>query len=122
MWWTGPEFFTKMVFSNDKVTALEKCEEFSKELKEVSSKKVSENLYSFNINVISFVHELINLSNNYLTVLCIVNIFFRFINNLKFPTRKVAGSLKTDEVKRVEIFLLKEVQRESFYVELPFLL
>ena len=36
---------------------------------------------------------------------------------MKFPSRKVVGPLKTDEVKKAEIFLLKEVQRESFPIE-----
>ena len=78
----------------------------------------NENPYFLKNNIISFIHELINLNNNYLTVLCIVHFIFRFINNMKFSTGRVLGFLKTNEVKKAETFLLRKVQSENSPVEL----
>ena len=118
MQWTGPGFLIETIYPKEKVSVSEKCKEFRKELKDVSSKNFNENPYFFKNNIISFIQELINLNNNYLTVLCIVHFIFMFINNMKFSTGRVLGFLKTNEVKKAETFLLRKVQSENSPVEL----
>lgn len=84
LWWHGPAFLADSDYPSRTITISDKREEFNSELKPFCEDfKVT--LPVLNVTVNTFLHDLINLSNNYITVIRVVGYIFRFVKNLKTP-------------------------------------
>ncbi|GFV94477.1 uncharacterized protein TNCV_3353131 [Trichonephila clavipes] len=113
LWFNGPTFLSGVDYPNRIINCREKLDEYNSELKNCVNEQI-ENLQSvLNIHVNDFLNDLLNLSNNYITILCVLSFIFRFVENLK-GINKVAGPLTTKEFEKAEAFLVKKVQEQEF--------
>lgn len=89
-------------------------EEFNTELSNFlkTFKNIKENIFSVTANY--FVNDLINLINNYVTILRVLSYIFRFVNNSKNPLYKSCRPLSNMEIIQAENHLLRAVQEEEF--------
>lgn len=120
LWWKGPTFLSlpESEYPNRDISVPDRLKEFDTELKNSSNQDSENQLQILNINVNDFLHKLISISNNYLTVLRILSYIFRFVRNAKNPADKLSGPISTGEVNRAEAFLLKSLQHETFPSEM----
>lgn len=68
---------------------------------------------AFHIKTSNFVNDLLNLNNNYVTILRILGFIYRFIQNARNPLYKSTGPLDPMELKRAET-IIRKVQEEHF--------
>ncbi|KFM77752.1 hypothetical protein X975_01402, partial [Stegodyphus mimosarum] len=114
LWWCGPAFLVDSDYPIRTVTISDKGEEFSAELKTSSHKDSKDILPVLNVTVNNFLHSLLKLSNNYITILRVVSYIFRFVNNLKKPLERLSGPISVQEMVKAELFLIRETQNECF--------
>ncbi|GFW00940.1 uncharacterized protein TNCV_1761781 [Trichonephila clavipes] len=114
LWFNGPTFLSgDDDYRNRTINCREKLDEYNSELKNCVNEQ-TENFQSvLNIHVNDFLNDLLNLSNNYITILRVLSFIFRFVENLK-GINKVAAPLTTKEFEKAETFLVKKVQEQEF--------
>ncbi|GFX33339.1 uncharacterized protein TNCV_812011 [Trichonephila clavipes] len=113
LWFNGPTFLSGDDYPNRFVNCREKLDEYNSELKNCVNEQIENFQSVLNIHVNDFLNDLLNLSNNYITILRVLSFIFRFVENLK-GINKVAGPLTTKEFEKAETFLVKEVQEQEF--------
>ncbi|GFW22080.1 uncharacterized protein TNCV_1632121 [Trichonephila clavipes] len=113
LWFNGPTFLSGDDYPNRTLNCREKLDEYNSELKNCVNEQIENFQSVFNIHVNDFLNDLLNLSNNYITILCVLSFIFRFVENLK-GINKVAGPLTTKEFKKAETYLVKKVQEQEF--------
>ncbi|GFY06856.1 uncharacterized protein TNCV_482601 [Trichonephila clavipes] len=113
LWFNGPTFLLGDDYSNQTINCREKLDEYNSELKNCVNEQIENFQSVLNIHVNDFLNDLLNLSNNYITILRVLSFIFRFVENLKDITR-VAGPLTTKEFEKAETFLVKKVQEQEF--------
>ncbi|GFY30435.1 integrase catalytic domain-containing protein [Trichonephila clavipes] len=120
-WWTGAEFlsdsefpenFQQVVPELDYLTEHEK-ETVVQERTKLPEADRSEETVLLNSDSSSILDELLELSNNYFTVINILSYIFRFNYNCRNKSKKV-GPLTVAEIKEPEIKLIKHAQRSLF--------
>ncbi|GFW57562.1 uncharacterized protein TNCV_544711 [Trichonephila clavipes] len=105
LWFNGPTFLSgDDDYSNRTINCREKLDEYNSELKNCVNEQIENFQSVLNIHVNDFLNDLLNLSNNYLTILRVLSFIFRFVENLK-GINKVAGPLATKEFEKAETFL-----------------
>ncbi|GFX36629.1 integrase catalytic domain-containing protein [Trichonephila clavipes] len=114
LWFNGPTFLSgDDDYPNRTTNCREKLDEYNSELKNCVNEQIENFQSVLNIHVNDFLNDLLNLSNNYVTILRILSFIFRFVENLK-GINKVAGPLTTKEFEKAEKFLVKKVQEQEF--------
>ncbi|XP_035229798.1 uncharacterized protein LOC118201756 [Stegodyphus dumicola] len=114
LWWCGPAFLVDKDYPTRTVTISDKSEEFSAELKTPYHKDSKDTLPVLNVTVNNFLHNLLKLINNYLTILRVVSYIFRFVNNLRKPLDRLSGPISVQEITKEELFLIRVTQSECF--------
>jgi hypothetical protein len=114
LWWKGPDFLSTNVYPHRTISVSERCIEYNSELKNFPKQDLEYSVPVFSVTLNYFVHEIINLSNNYITILRILSYVFRFVTNLKNPLARRSGPLDSTEFKKAENFLISAVQRVEF--------
>ncbi|GFW59840.1 uncharacterized protein TNCV_2917221 [Trichonephila clavipes] len=109
----GPTFLSGDDYPNRTITCREKLDEYNSELKNCVNEQIENFQSVINIHVNDFLNDLLNLSNNYITILRVLSFIFRFVENLK-GINKVAGPLTTKEFEKAETFLVKKVLEQEF--------
>ncbi|GFX13763.1 integrase catalytic domain-containing protein [Trichonephila clavipes] len=113
LWFNGPTFLSGDDYPNRTINCREKLDEYNSELKNCVDEQIENFQSVLNIHVNDFLNDLLNLSNNYITILRVLSFIFRFVENLK-GINKVAGPLTTKEFKKAETYLVKKVQEQEF--------
>ncbi|GFX33361.1 integrase catalytic domain-containing protein [Trichonephila clavipes] len=113
LWFNGPTFYSGDDYPNRTINYREKLDEYNSELKNCVNEQIENFQSVLNIHVNDFLNDLLNLSNNYITILRVLSFIFRFVENLK-DINRVAGPLTTKEFEKAETFLVKEVQEQEF--------
>ncbi|GFY15691.1 uncharacterized protein TNCV_1283361 [Trichonephila clavipes] len=114
LWFNGPTFLSgDDDYPNRTINCREKLDEYNSELKNCVNVQIENFQSVLNIHVNDFLNDLLNLSNNYITILRVLSFIFRFVENLK-GINKVAGPLTTKEFEKAETFLVKKVQEQEF--------
>ncbi|GFX35373.1 uncharacterized protein TNCV_101801 [Trichonephila clavipes] len=113
LWFNGPTFLSGDDYPNRTINCREKLDEYNSELKNCVNEQIENFQSVLNIHVNDFLNDLLNLSNNYITILRVLSFIFRFVENLK-GINKVAGPLTTKEFKKAETYLVKKVQKQEF--------
>ncbi|GFY32856.1 integrase catalytic domain-containing protein [Trichonephila clavipes] len=114
LWFNGPTFLSgDDDYPNRTINCREKLDEYNSELKNCVNEQIENFQSVLNIHVNDYLNDLLNLSNNYITILRVLSFIFRFVENLK-GINKVAGPLTTKEFEKVETFLVKKVQEQEF--------
>ncbi|GFW36285.1 integrase catalytic domain-containing protein [Trichonephila clavipes] len=114
LWFNGPTFLSSDDdYPNRTINCREKLDEYNSELKNCVNEPIENFQSGLNIHVNDFLNGLLNLSNNYITILRVLSFIFRFVENLK-GINKVAGPLTTKEFEKAETFLVKKVQEQEF--------
>ncbi|GFW89949.1 uncharacterized protein TNCV_864791 [Trichonephila clavipes] len=114
LWFNGPTFLSgDDDYPNRTINCREKLDEYNSELKNCVNEQIENFQSVLNIHVNDFLNDLLNLSNNYITILRVLSFIFRFVENLK-GINKVAGPLTTKEFEKAETFLVKKVQEQEF--------
>ncbi|GFV07234.1 uncharacterized protein TNCV_1312321 [Trichonephila clavipes] len=113
LWFNGPTFLSDDDYPNRTVNCREKLDEYNSELKNCVNEQIENFQSVLNIHVNDFSNDLLNLSNNYITILRVLSFIFRFMENLKGINR-VAGPLTAKEFEKAETFLVKKVQEQEF--------
>ncbi|GFV42626.1 uncharacterized protein TNCV_842961 [Trichonephila clavipes] len=104
LWFNGPTFLSGDDYPNRTINCREKLDEYNSELKNCVNEKIENYQSVLNIHVNDFLKDLLNLSNNYITILRVLSFIFRFVENLK-DINRVAGPLTTKEFEKAETFL-----------------
>ncbi|GFU76059.1 uncharacterized protein TNCV_3611201 [Trichonephila clavipes] len=112
LWFNGPTFLSDDDYPNRTINCREKLDEYNSELKNCVNEQIENFQSVLNIHVNDFLNDLLNLSNNYITILRVLSFIFRFVENLK-GINKVAGPLTTKEFEKAETFLVKKVQEQE---------
>ncbi|GFS79746.1 integrase catalytic domain-containing protein [Trichonephila clavipes] len=115
-WWTGPAFLR----TDELPKTVSECPELNEVdyLPELKSKDSKEHtVLTLNFNQTFFDH-LLSRSNRFLTIVRVLSFLYRFLFNIRNPTNKKRGPLTSDEMEEAEIYLMKQVQRSSFYKEI----
>ncbi|GFV61616.1 uncharacterized protein TNCV_187741 [Trichonephila clavipes] len=113
LWFNEPTFLSGDDYPNRTINCREKLDEYNSELKNCVNEQIENFQSVLNIHVNDFLNDLLNLSNNYITILRVLSFIFRFVENLK-GINKVAGPLTTKEFEKAETFLVKKVQEQEF--------
>ncbi|GFT32969.1 uncharacterized protein TNCV_149521 [Trichonephila clavipes] len=113
LWFNGSTFLSGDDYPNRTINCREKLDEYNSELKNSANEQIENFRSVFNIHVNDFLSDLLNLSNNYVTILRVFSFIFRFAENLKGISR-VTGLLTTKEFEKAETFLVKMVQEQEF--------
>ncbi|GFV17867.1 uncharacterized protein TNCV_3236171 [Trichonephila clavipes] len=114
LWFNGPTFLSgDDDYPNRFINCREKLYEYNSELKNCVNEQIENFQSVLNIHVNDFLNDLLNLSNNYITILRVLSFIFRFVEKLK-RINKVAGPLTTKEFEKAETFLVKKVQEQEF--------
>ncbi|GFW26466.1 integrase catalytic domain-containing protein [Trichonephila clavipes] len=113
LWFNGPTFLSGDDYPNRTINCREKLDEYNSELKNCVNEQIENFQSVLNIHVNDFLNDLLNLSNNYITILRVLSFIFRFVENLK-GINKVAGPLTTKEFEKAETYLVKKVQEQEF--------
>ncbi|GFW42152.1 integrase catalytic domain-containing protein [Trichonephila clavipes] len=113
LWFNGPTFLSSDDYPNRTINCREKLDEYNSELKNCVNEQIENFQSLLNIHVNDFLNDLLNLSNNYITILRVLSFIFRFVENLK-GINKVAGPLTTKEFQKAETYLVKKVQEQEF--------
>ncbi|GFU86380.1 DUF5641 domain-containing protein [Trichonephila clavipes] len=113
LWFNGPTFLSGDDYPNRTINCREKLDEYNSELKNCVNEQIENFQSVLNIHVNDFLNDLLNLSNNYITILRVLSFIFRFVENLK-GINKVAGPLTTKEFVKAETYLVKKVQEQEF--------
>ncbi|GFT15333.1 integrase catalytic domain-containing protein [Trichonephila clavipes] len=114
LWFNGPTFLSgDDDYPNRTINCREKLDEYNSELKNCVNEQIENFQSVLNIHVNDFLNDLLNLSNNYITILRVLSFIFRFVENLK-GINKVAGPLTTKEFEKAETFLVKKAQEQEF--------
>ncbi|GFW77551.1 uncharacterized protein TNCV_2499431 [Trichonephila clavipes] len=113
LWFNGPTFLSGDDYPNRTINCREKLDEYNSELKNCVNEQIENFQSVLNIHVNDFLNDLLNLSNNYITILRVLSFIFRFVENLK-GINKVAGPLTTKEFVQAETYLIKKVQEQEF--------
>ncbi|GFY13552.1 uncharacterized protein TNCV_4959221 [Trichonephila clavipes] len=113
LWFNGPTFLSGDDYPNRTINCREKLDEYNSELKNCVNEQIENFQSVLNIHVKDFLNDLLNLSNNYITILRVLSFIFRFVENLK-GINKVAGPLTTKEIEKAETYLVKKVQEQEF--------
>ncbi|GFV65998.1 uncharacterized protein TNCV_1303891 [Trichonephila clavipes] len=114
LWFNGPTFLSgDDDYPNRTINCREKLDEYNSELKNCVNEQIENFQSVLNIHVNDFLNDLLNLSNNYITILRVLSFIFRFMENLK-GINKVAGPLTTKEFEKAETFLVQKVQEQEF--------
>ncbi|GFW18483.1 uncharacterized protein TNCV_1185101 [Trichonephila clavipes] len=113
LWFNGPTFLSGDDYPNRTINCREKLDEYNSELKNCVNEQIENFQSVLNIHVNDFLNDLLNLSNNYITILRVLSFIFRFVENLK-GINKVAGPLTTTEFVKAETYLIKKVQEQEF--------
>ncbi|GFW84561.1 uncharacterized protein TNCV_457421 [Trichonephila clavipes] len=113
LWFNGPTFLSDDDYPNRTINCREKLDESNSELKNCVNEQIENFQSVLNIHVNDFLNDLLNLSNNYITILRVLSFIFRFVENLK-GIKRVAGPLTTKEFEKAETFLVKKVQEQEF--------
>ncbi|GFT79582.1 uncharacterized protein TNCV_3177391 [Trichonephila clavipes] len=114
LWFNGPTFLSgDDDYPNRTINCREKLDEYNSELKNCVNEQIENFQSVLNIHVNDFLNDLLNLSNNYITILRVLSFIFRFVENLK-GINKVAGPLTTKEFVQAETYLIKKVQEQEF--------
>ncbi|GFX68474.1 uncharacterized protein TNCV_2004881 [Trichonephila clavipes] len=117
LWFNGPTFLSGDDYPNRTINCKEKLDEYSSELKNCVNEQIENFQSVLNIHVNGFLNDLLNLSNNYMTILRVLSFIFRFVENLK-DINRVAGPLTTKEFEKAETFLVKKVQEQEFFSDI----
>ena len=132
LWWFGPAFLQERVVNFPGVcNNVLNRESYQRELKYEHSIAISElnneqnntSDYNFsisfncalNIHHNNFIHNLLNVSNNYVTILRVLGYIFRFIKNARNPSYQKIGPLDSKEMIEAGTFLIRKVQEEQFF-------
>ncbi|GFW40184.1 integrase catalytic domain-containing protein [Trichonephila clavipes] len=113
LWFNGPTFLSGDDYPNRTINCREKLDEYNSELKNCVNEQIENFQSVLNIHVNDFLNDLLNLNNNYITILRVLSFIFRFVENLK-GINKVAGPLTTKEFEKAETYLVKKVQEQEF--------
>ncbi|GFU04452.1 integrase catalytic domain-containing protein [Trichonephila clavipes] len=113
LWFNGPTFLSGDDYPNRTIDCTEKLDEYNSELKNCVNEQIENFQSVLNIHVNDFLNDLLNLSNNYITILRVLSFIFRFVENLK-GINKVAGPLTTKEFQKAETYLIKKIQEQEF--------
>ncbi|GFX34724.1 integrase catalytic domain-containing protein [Trichonephila clavipes] len=114
LWFNGPTFLSgDDDYPNRTINCREKLDEYNSELKNCVNEQIENFQSVLNIHVNDFLNDLLNLSNNYITILRVLSFIFRFVENLK-GINKVAGPLTTKEFEKAETYMVKKVQEQEF--------
>ncbi|GFW22530.1 integrase catalytic domain-containing protein [Trichonephila clavipes] len=113
LWFNGPTFLSGDDYPNRTINCREKLDEYNSELKNCVNEQIENFQSVLNIHVNDFLNDLLNLSNNYITILRVLSFIFRFVENLK-GINKVAGPLTTKEFQNAETYLIKRIQEQEF--------
>ncbi|GFV52954.1 uncharacterized protein TNCV_2876221 [Trichonephila clavipes] len=113
LWFNGPTFLSGDDYPNRTINCREKLDEYNSELKNCVNEQIENFQSVLNIHVNDFLNNLLNLSNNYITILRVLSFIFRFVEKLK-GINKVAGPLTTKEFQKAETYLIKKVQEQEF--------
>ncbi|GFV82479.1 uncharacterized protein TNCV_3982711 [Trichonephila clavipes] len=114
LWFNGPTFLSgDDDYPNQTKNCREKLDEYNSELKNCVNEQIENFQSVLNIHVNDFLNDLLNLSNNYITILRVLSFIFRFVENLK-GINKVAGPLTIKEFEKAETFQVKKVQEQEF--------
>ncbi|GFY01506.1 uncharacterized protein TNCV_2606931 [Trichonephila clavipes] len=113
LWFNGPKFLSGDDYPNRTINCREKLDEYNSELKNCVNEQIENFQSVLNIHVNDFLNDLLNLSNNYITILRVLSFIFRFVENLK-GINKVAGPLTTKEFEKAETYMVKKVQEQEF--------
>ncbi|GFV93171.1 uncharacterized protein TNCV_573101 [Trichonephila clavipes] len=106
LWFNGPTFLSgDDDYPNRTINCREKRDEYNSEMKNCVNEQIENFQSVLNIHVNDFLNDLLNLSNNYITILRVLSFIFRFVENLK-GINKVAGPLTTKEFEKAETFLI----------------
>ncbi|GFU46390.1 uncharacterized protein TNCV_2354911 [Trichonephila clavipes] len=97
LWFNGPTFLSDDDYPNRTINCREKLDEYNSELKNCVNEQIENFQSVLNIHVNDFLNALLNLSNNYITILRVLSFIFRFVENLK-GINKVAGPLTTKRI------------------------
>ncbi|XP_015915017.2 uncharacterized protein [Parasteatoda tepidariorum] len=111
LWFHGPMFLAENDYPNRTINCSEKHNEYYSELRNSTNGDFEDFPSVLNIHTNNFVNDLINLSNNYITILRVVSFLFRFVEIVKIK-QKSTGLLTTREYERAETFLVKKVQEQ----------
>ncbi|GFX51297.1 uncharacterized protein TNCV_2736481 [Trichonephila clavipes] len=104
LWFNGPTFLSGDDYPNRTITCREKLDEYNSELKNCVNEQIENFQSVLNIHVNDFLNDLLNLSNNFITILRVLSFIFTFVENLK-DINRVAGPLTTKEFEKAETFL-----------------
>ncbi|GFY04582.1 uncharacterized protein TNCV_4416661 [Trichonephila clavipes] len=113
LWFNGPTFLSGDDYPNRTINCREKLDEYNSELKNCVNEQIENFQSVLNIHVNDFLNDLLNVSNNYITILRVLSFILRFVENLK-GINKVAGPLTTKEFEKAETYLVKKVQEQEF--------
>ncbi|GFT00982.1 uncharacterized protein TNCV_4053931 [Trichonephila clavipes] len=113
LWFNEPTFLSGDDYPNRTINCREKLDEYNSELKNCDNEQIENFQLVLNIHVNDFLNNLLNLSNNYITILRVLSFIFRFVENLK-DINRVAGPLTTKQFEKAETFLVKKVQEQEF--------
>ncbi|GFX19858.1 uncharacterized protein TNCV_1434191 [Trichonephila clavipes] len=115
LWFNGPTFLSGDDYPNRTISCIEKLDEYNSELKNSPNEQIQnyQSVLDIHVNERDFYNYLLNLSNNYITILRVLSSIFRFLENLKSISR-VTGPLTTKVFEKAETFLVKKVQEQEF--------
>ncbi|GFS49144.1 uncharacterized protein TNCV_2410082 [Trichonephila clavipes] len=114
LWFNGPTFLSDDDYPNRTINCREKLDEYNSELKNCINEQIENFQSVLNIHVNDFLNDLLNLSNNYITILRVLSFIFRFVENLKGINR-VASPLTIKEFEKAETFLVKKSARARIF-------
>ncbi|GFV84299.1 uncharacterized protein TNCV_1591581 [Trichonephila clavipes] len=114
LWFNGPTFLSGDDYPDRTINCREKLDEYNSELKNCVNEQIENFQSVLNIHVNDFLNDLLNLSNNYITILRVLSFIFRFVENLK-GINKVAGPLTTKEFQKAETYLIKKDTRARIF-------
>ncbi|XP_071042909.1 uncharacterized protein [Parasteatoda tepidariorum] len=118
LWFHGPMFLAKNDYPNRTINCSEKHNEYYSELRNSTNGDFEDFLSVLNIHTNNFINDLLDLSNNYITILRVESFLFRLIYNCKNPDARKIGPLLVSEVNAAEIWLIKCLQRSEFPEEI----
>ncbi|GFY06936.1 integrase catalytic domain-containing protein [Trichonephila clavipes] len=114
LWFNEPTFLSGDDYPNRTINCREKLDEYNSELKNCVNEQIENFQSVLNIHANDFLNDLLNLSNNYVTILRVLSFIFRFVENLK-DINGIAGPLTTKDFEKAETFLVKKkVQEQEF--------
>ncbi|KAF8787466.1 hypothetical protein HNY73_009062 [Argiope bruennichi] len=109
LWWEGPAFLKNSEYPCREISDSVIKDDVDCELKKVDCESV---LVTTLNN--SCVTDILNCSNSYTKILHVISYVFRFLHNLRSPTERRLGPLTTEEIRKAETFIIKEIQSREF--------